>query len=389
MVFHHLDSLGASDVDEAPKAYRFATVDVLWCYNPAENPVYWQLEARGCDRPRRPQSAGVLWRCSDSSRLSRSPRLPAVVSTAVIPRDADRVAILVNPKAGAKAAQPWADRLAELLRKQGFQTESFTDLAAATSQANQWHAEGRLRTLVGAGGDGTAAELVNRTVEGVPLTLLPAGNSNLLARYFHLSRDPKTLCRTIAEGVVARVDAGAANGRIFLLMASCGFDAEVVHRVHARRTGHISISSYFKPVAEVVWSYDYPEIRVHWEGDGEGPPQLSARWLFVFNLPCYGGGFRIAPHADGSDGLLDVCSLRRGRFWPGLGYVAALLLRQHHRLADWTTHRVRRLRITSEANVPYQLDGDPGGFLPLDIQVLPSRLTLVVPEGAVSGPTLG
>jgi diacylglycerol kinase (ATP) len=309
--------------------------------------------------------------------------LPAVVSTAAISRDADRVAILVNPKAGPKAARPWADGLAERLREQGFQTELFTDLAAATDQANQWHAEGRLRALVGAGGDGTAAELVNRTVEGVPITLLPTGNSNLLARYFHLSKDPETLCRTIVEGVTARIDAGRANGRIFLLMASCGFDAEVVHRVHGRRTGHINITSYFKPVAEVVCSYQYPEIRVHWENDSEGSPSLSARWLFVFNLPCYGGGFKIAPHSDGSDGLLDVCSLRRGRFWPGLGYVAALLLRQHHRLADWTTRRARRLRITSDAQVPYQLDGDPGGFLPLEIETLPARLTLVVPREAV------
>ena len=173
-------------------------------------------------------------------------------------RDANRVAILINPKAGPRAARPWADGLADRLRKQGFQTDLFTDLAAATLQANQWHAEGCLRTLVGAGGDGTAAELVNRTVEGVPITLLPAGNSNLLARYFHLSKDPEMLCRTIAEGITARVDAGRANGRIFLLMAGCGFDAEVVHRVHARRTGHINITTYFKPVAEAICSYAFP-----------------------------------------------------------------------------------------------------------------------------------
>ena len=196
------------------------------------------------------------------------------------------------------------------------------------------------------------------------------------------------LCRTVAEGVVARVDAGLANDRIFLLMASCGFDANVVHRVHQRRTGHINISTYFKPVAEAIWSYEFPKIQVHWEEDGETPPQLSARWLFVFNMPCYGGGFRIAPHADSSDGLLDVCSFRRGHFWPGLGYVAALLLRRHQRMADWTTHRVRRLRITSDAPVPYQLDGDPGGFLPLDIQVLPGRLTLIVPREAVRQPLI-
>ena len=256
----------------------------------------------------------------------RSFRLPPIVSISTIPRDADRVAILVNPKAGPKAAaKPCADRLAERLQKEGFKTEMFTDLGEATAQANRWHAEGCLRTLVGAGGDGTAAELANRTAEGVPLTLLPAGNSNLLARYFRLCTDPDFLCRTIVDGLAARIDAGLANGRIFLLMAGCGFDADVVRRVHERRTGHISRRTYFKHVVQAICSYEYPEIRVHWEEEDEAVPPLSARWMFVFNLPCYGGGFRIAPQADGSDGLLDLCTLRRGRLWPGLWYAAAVL----------------------------------------------------------------
>jgi len=309
--------------------------------------------------------------------------LPAVVSTAAIPVNADRVAILINPRAGRNAAQPCAERLAQLLRKRGFQAELFTDLAAATSHANRWQAEGRLRVLVGVGGDGTAAELVNRTADGVPITLLPAGNSNLLAKYFHLSKDPETLCHTIAEGVVARIDAGLANGRVFLIMAGCGFDAEVVRRVHARRRGPVWHGTYLRPIVEAIWSYKFPELQVSYQQDGDATVERRARWMFVFNLPCYGGGLRIAPQADGSDGLLDVCGFRRGHLCAGLKYAAAVLLGRHQRLADWTTWRAGRLRITSTVQVPYQLDGDPGGMLPLDIEVLSGRLTLVVPAEAV------
>ncbi|MFZ1933455.1 MAG: diacylglycerol kinase family protein [Thermoguttaceae bacterium] len=323
--------------------------------------------------------------------------MPPVVSTSTLSPDADRVAILVNPKAGPIAAQPGADRLAGLLEKRGYKVEVFTNLAAATSQANRWHAEGCLRTLVGVGGDGTAAELVNRTDEGLPLTLFPGGNSNLLARYLQMTKDPEFLCRTIVEGIVARLDAGRANGRIFLLMIGCGFDAEVVNRVHANRTGHISLKNYFRPVGEALWNYRYPEIQASWEEDEGTVPifapakmglspccdatrSLSARWLFVFNLPCYGGGFRIAPQSDGSDGLLDVCGFRGGGFWR---HLAAVVFRRHHRTADWLACRRRRLRITAATEVPYQIDGDPGGRLPLDVEVLPGRLTVVVPKEAV------
>ena len=201
--------------------------------------------------------------------------MPPVVSTSTLSPDADRVAILVNPKAGPIAAAG------------GRPTGRFAGKAAATRSRCllTWPPPRRRpidgtpravrRTLVGVGGDGTAAELVNRTDEGLPLTLFPGGNSNLLARYLQMTKDPEFLCRTIVEGIVARLDAGRANGRIFLLMIGCGFDAEVVNRVHANRTGHISLKNYFRPVGEALWNYRYPEIQASWEED-EGMSRFRA-----------------------------------------------------------------------------------------------------------------
>lgn len=301
-----------------------------------------------------------------------------------LPPGADRVLILVNPKAGARSAQSRVQGFVKLLRSRGFRTETLTDLSQMATQARRWHAQGRLRTLVGVGGDGTAAELVNRTPAGLPVTLLASGNENLLARYLNLGQTPEGVCRTITDGALVTLDAGKANGRIFLLMVGCGFDAEVVRRVHDRREGHIRTRDYFKPILESIRSYEYPELRIYWDQEDAEAAQgrslpSGVRWLFAFNLPCYGGGLRLAPQADGTDGLLDVCAFRRGFLWHGLRYAGAMLLGRHQGLADCTTCRVRRLRITSEAEVPYQLDGDPGGLLPLDMEMLPGRLTVVVP----------
>ena len=293
-----------------------------------------------------------------------------------LPPDADRVLISVNPKAGARSSQPRVDRLVELLQQRGFRTDVLTDLSEVCDLANESYSVGHLRVLVGVGGDGTAAELVNRTVAGLPLTMIPAGNENLLARYLNLASTPESICRTIAEGALLRLDAGSADGRVFLLMIGCGFDAEVVRRVDQRRTGHIRNRNYVKPILQTIRSYNYPELRVYWD---ESETLAVARWLFAFNLPCYGGGLRLAPQADGTDGLLDVCAFGGGSLWHGLRYAVAVLLGRHQRMADCTTRRVRRLRITSEQEVPYQLDGDPGGFLPVEVEVLSGRLTLAVP----------
>lgn len=299
-------------------------------------------------------------------------------------QDADRVVIAVNPVAGAGSADDRAVRLARLLDDHGFGVQVLDELSEVASEANRWHREGRLRCLVGVGGDGTAAELTNRTDPGVPLTMLPTGTENLLARYLGLDGNPNSLLKTITLGKRLRLDAAEANGRIFLLMMGCGFDADVVCRVHSVAGRHNSYLAWIKPIIESIHRYEFPGIRVYWDEEDGGPVETQSlpvvvRWLFAFNLPCYGAGLRFTPRADGADGLLDVCTFRRGSLWHGLRYLTAVKLGRHQRLADCMIRRVRRVRITSEREVPYQLDGDPAGLLPVDIGVLPGRLTMVVP----------
>jgi diacylglycerol kinase (ATP) len=295
-----------------------------------------------------------------------------------------KVVISVNPKSGAVSAEDRVARLVGLLKEQRIEAACYRDdLGSAAAEANRLHATGELRALVAVGGDGTAAELVNRTQPGVPLTLLPAGNENLLARHFGMGPSAEECCHTLVNGQVIHRDAGRAGDRIFLLMFSCGFDANVVHSLHAVRTGHINSGSYISPILNTIQHYDYPELRVAWSDDGGAPAAGDdVRWLFAFNLPCYGAGLQIAPEADGCDGLLDVCTFRNGGLMHGLLYASAVLTGTHRQLADFAQRRCRRLRVTSEKQVPYQLDGDPGGFLPVEVAVLPRRLTLMVPKTA-------
>ncbi len=103
------------------------------------------------------------------------------------------------------------------------------------------------------------------------------------------------------------------------------------------------------------------------------------RWAFIVNLPRYAGGLRFSPDAVGTDELFNVCTFRRGSLWQGLRYLAYLWLGRQNKLDDFARTLARRVRIESDRPVRYQLDGDPGGMLPLEIRILPRRLTLLVP----------
>ncbi|TWT86149.1 Diacylglycerol kinase [Pseudobythopirellula maris] len=296
--------------------------------------------------------------------------------------------MLVNPMAGAARRRGLADVVASELAEHGYEVEKIGELAALHDAAMESHASGDLRCVLTVGGDGTFGAALNSTEPATPLAVLPRGTENLLAGYLGYGRSGDSVARLLKEGVAVRLDAGVANGRLFALLISAGFDAEVVRRVHAARRGHITRLAYAKPIFRALARYPYPKMRVTAVPPEGGPngaaaePQELARgsWLFASNLPRYASGLPITPHADGADGLADLCVLQRGQLMAGLWYLGNIVLGRHHRLESVETMRVAECLVEAEgaAPIPYQLDGDPGGFLPVRLAVVPGRMTMVV-----------
>jgi diacylglycerol kinase (ATP) len=291
---------------------------------------------------------------------------------------ARHVLLVVNATAGRRTQDRSVANLTEALEDSGFRVQRIASLDALSPQAGDALRCGQLRAVIAAGGDGTVAEVVNRTAPETPIAVYPLGTENLLAKYLQMGRDPAKFAQMIAEGHTVALDTGRANGRVFLLMAGVGFDAEVVRRLHESRNGHISHLTYFKPILDSIRSYNYPELRVYCAPDEKESAPIRCRFAFVFNLPKYAGGLPIAPAADGTDGVLDLCTFERGGLTSGLRYLAAVVLGVHERLREVTSWRGQQLRIESDQPVPYELDGDAGGILPLTIEVVPRRLRVFV-----------
>ncbi len=76
-----------------------------------------------------------------------------------------------------------------------------------------------------------------------------------------------------------------------------------------------------------------------------------------------------------------MSTFRNGSLWHGLRYLGYIALGRTRSIADFRTTIATRVRIESDEPVPYQLDGDPGGTLPLEVEMLPGRLTLLEPVG--------
>ncbi len=327
-----------------------------------------------------------------------------------------QILIAANPKSGAHSSRSQVSALRDCLLSNQFNVEVCDTLELLAQRSQQLSDSGSLRAVVAAGGDGTVAAVTNLIPQDIPIAVFPLGTENLLAKYFGLTSDLSTMLQSLRDREILRVDVGRANGRLFLVMLGCGFDAEVVRRLHQRRRGHIRRWSYAKPIFDAVRSYQYPEIEIEvldhrlTGGDQvagklatrtEAPvdflPDLGAiacrtntpaAWLFAFNLPKYAANLQFCPQATERDGLIDVCTFRRGGLWRSAWYLTKVWRGQHQMLNEFRHFRASHFRLTSHQTVPYQLDGDPGGVLPLEVETLRERLPLLIPRGSVDRRTV-
>jgi len=309
-------------------------------------------------------------------------------SQLTIPDHRRQVLVYVNPTAGAWSTKRSIERLTSRLEAYEFRAEIIHSPDGLLRSCEKLTNADDLRAVVSAGGDGTAALVLSYTPPGTPVAVLPQGTENLLSRFLRSPRRPESIARLIAQGRLVRLDGGEANGRLFTLMVSCGFDAEVVRRLSESRRGNISHLSYFKPLVDAVRRYGYPEIRIRPGGSGNGNV-LAGKWAIATNIPLYAMGLRFAPEARPNDGMLDVTAFPRGGWYQTTCFYLGMLAGMHPRRLHSKLTAGESFVVESDDPVPYQLDGDPGGMLPVEIRVLPQRLTMVVREEVQQALTAG
>lgn len=297
-----------------------------------------------------------------------------------------RVLLFANPLSGRGRGTTLLTSILPAIVGRGFDVEACIEHAATFNvipdDATKLHA------VVVIGGDGTLRTVVERLGQLLgfdhipPILFIGLGTANLMQRHLQLSypRDD-ALAKHVADLVERRnttlIDVGETNGKLFLLMASCGFDAAVVHAVAEARTGPITMMTYVAPALAALRDADFVNVRV--EVDGQLIFENSPALVFVGNVAEYGTGFPVLTLADSRDGQLDVCVLPYNSR-PALALIAAsTTVGLHQRLPGTIYTNGKHVRITSDKPLPLQVDGDAAGHTPADIRLLGQQVRFIVP----------
>ncbi|MEU7719954.1 diacylglycerol kinase [Streptomyces tibetensis] len=292
------------------------------------------------------------------------------------------ITLFVNPTAGrgrgARAAQP----AASALRAAGFSVRTVLGEDAADALVRARAAvESGTGALIAVGGDGMAG-LALQALAGTrtPLGLVAVGTGNDFARALGLPvREPAAAGRMIADalkcGRIRDIDLGQVGDRRFGTVLASGFDSRVNDRGNRMRwpTGRLKYD--LAMIAELAGFRPVPyRIRLD---DGE-VREVEATLVAVGNGSSYGGGMRICPGADLTDGLFDVTVVGdcgRGTLLRVFPRVYRGTHVEHPKVTVW---RAARVEIAAESVTGYA-DGEPLGPLPLSARCVRGGVRVVGP----------
>ncbi|CAL9406115.1 Diacylglycerol kinase [Streptomyces sp. enrichment culture] len=289
------------------------------------------------------------------------------------------ITLFVNPTAGrgrgARAARP----AASALRAAGFSVRTVlgTDAEDALARARAAVAEGT-GALVAVGGDGLANLALQAVVgTGTPLGLIAVGTGNDFARALGMPlREPAAAGRMIADalkcGRVRDVDLGRVGDRWFGTVLASGFDSRVNDRGNRMRLPagrfryDLAVVAAFRPFPYRI-TLDGGEVR-----------EVEATLVAVGNGPSYGGGMRICPGADLTDGLLDVTVVGDCGRGTLLRVFPTVYRGTHVEHPKVTVFRAAGVELAAEGITGYA-DGEPVGPLPLTARCVRAAVRVVGP----------
>jgi len=247
-----------------------------------------------------------------------------------------------------------------------------TELAARCAAKNE-------EIVLAYGGDGTYNE-VARGLLGTTtaMAMLPGGTTSVLAYEFEIPRPAEAALEALLAGEDRPMHCGRTDrGEIFLMMLSAGPDAVVLDRLDAGlklKGGKLGIAVQ---ALREFGRRPLPRLRVT-----AGPWVETGGWVIVGNIRCYGGPFQATPGADPFSGRLEVVLQRRAGWLAAVSFFLSIPLRRHLRRRDVLRRTVERLRLEPEVpgeRVPYQIDGDPAGELPVEVSVAPETVWIRIP----------
>lgn len=297
-----------------------------------------------------------------------------------------KAVLIVNPSSGGEKGKEYTDFALEILKTMYADVElKETTKGGDAEEFAETAAKERVEAVFVMGGDGTVNECISGLAEEVyrpKLGIIPLGTVNDLGRALGIPLDPEAAIRMLPNAITQKLDIGKVNNGYFINVIAIGRIPEAVKDVSVDQKTKLGSLSYLIEGAKAFNdSQSYPFRLVL---DDEVIEQESSLVLIVLTNSVGGFG-NMLPDAKIDDGYIHLVALK-GKTLMDKVKLIPKVISGNTTDADETLYRKFKSGkvsvIEEDTQLVSNIDGDEGDKLPLTVQVLPSHITIFVPESS-------
>lgn len=288
--------------------------------------------------------------------------------------------VIINPAANRGRGNLVGEQALASFVELGIPTRNLSATSAQAAKDLAIASSDELSGIVAIGGDGTSQLGVNIAMEtSLPLGLVPAGSGNDQVRELGIAlNDPSGAAYNIAEGIKKprKVDVMwvETSYRSFWSFGSisAGFDALCAERANGLKWPK-GPNSYV--AAMLLELPKFKPIQYRLVADGvEG--KFKAMLCGVANVKNFGGGMRISPKSEMSDGQLEVFILHEVSRPKLLKIFPTVYKGEHIQFKEVEIFKAKEIRIENDG-FPMTCDGEIIGPAPFSVKIHPGGLSLL------------
>ena len=285
---------------------------------------------------------------------------------------------IINPVAGKRKDNTMITMINEVMSKYNCTYE--IKITEKVGDAKLFAKEARNKafsTIVSVGGDGTLHEVVNGMAGGPQkLGIIPAGTGNDFARVLNIPFDLREAIEVLVKGSSTLIDVGKLNDEYFINFCSIGLDALIAQE--ANKIKKYFSSTYAYIIGVIKGLIGFRSLKVDLVIDGNRY-QEHMMLMAVCNGAYYGGGMKIAPQADFSDGEFDICIVSKMSKIKLLFLFPTIFKGNHLKYKEVKMYRGKEVQLFSTETMNVNADGEIIKNRPIQFEIINKGIEVIVP----------
>lgn len=291
--------------------------------------------------------------------------------------------LIINPSSGSEQASALAKVVEEKLNTlYETVTIKYTEKSGDALMFAKEAAQNHMEAVFVMGGDGTVSEAINGLAEQKyrpDFSFIPMGTVNDLARALGISLDSEEAVAQLDQLEKKPLDIGKVNNDYFSNVIAIGTIPEAVQEVEPEQKTKLGPLAYFLEGTKAL--RDNAAYTFDMMIDGEHIEQESI--LLLIALSNSVGGFeKLVPDASTEDGYLHLIALKGKEVMNKLAVIPKIFTGEavNDDRVLYRKFKYGTINTIENESIYSNVDGDEGDALPLEVQVLPHHLTVLVPR---------